>query len=244
MHKWRKKSFLFRAKDGAIKWTLVISTSVSKIQRQWLVGTKQWLRTNLSWPLWLSGKDHKKKGFCCRNLCLCSAMKSFQRGLSGHFPSHVAYWEANITHLLSLLLHVRPWRHDLHLWIRSWFPQVAIFCCGSIWFHWNCKWFLCCWDEDELHHLTLKRVNSVKAPNTCQSCVLATQEEEQMYSLESLTVDHRAETSHEFIDEEKDNIEGQFYHRGRVTRWISGWLNSTMLVRWSNEMIKIKFPNF
>ncbi|XP_025762749.1 sterile alpha motif domain-containing protein 9-like [Oreochromis niloticus] len=55
------------------------------------------------------------------------------------------------------------------------------------------------------------------------TCVLKTQVEEQMYSLEILTVNHCDETSKEFINEEKENTEGQFYHGGRVT-WLHFWL--------------------
>ncbi|KAM4530633.1 sterile alpha motif domain-containing protein 9-like [Odontesthes bonariensis] len=55
------------------------------------------------------------------------------------------------------------------------------------------------------------------------TCLLETQIEEQMYSLEILTVDHCEETSNDFINEEKDNIERQFYRGGRVT-WLNFWL--------------------
>ncbi|KAL3987131.1 sterile alpha motif domain-contaning protein 9 [Sarotherodon galilaeus] len=54
-------------------------------------------------------------------------------------------------------------------------------------------------------------------------CVLKTQVEEQMYSLEILTVNHCDEISKEFISEEEKNTEGQFYHGGRVT-WLNFWL--------------------
>ncbi|XP_029944629.1 sterile alpha motif domain-containing protein 9-like isoform X2 [Salarias fasciatus] len=77
---------------------------------------------------------------------------------------------------------------------------------------------------------TLQHVQPVKA---CVSkslpvfvkgtCLLETQVEEQMYCLEILTVDHCDETSKDFIDEEKANIESQFYHGGRVT-WLNFWL--------------------
>lgn len=55
------------------------------------------------------------------------------------------------------------------------------------------------------------------------TCLLAPQVEEEMYCLEILTVDHCNETSKEFINEEKANIEGQFYHGGKVT-WLNFWL--------------------
>ncbi|XP_072224566.1 sterile alpha motif domain-containing protein 9-like [Leuresthes tenuis] len=55
------------------------------------------------------------------------------------------------------------------------------------------------------------------------TCLLETQIEEQMYSLEILTVDHCEETSSDFINEEKANIERQFYRGGRVT-WLNFWL--------------------
>ncbi|XP_028268032.1 sterile alpha motif domain-containing protein 9-like [Parambassis ranga] len=54
-------------------------------------------------------------------------------------------------------------------------------------------------------------------------CCLKTQAKEQMYSLEILTTDHCDETSEEFIRAEKDNIERQFYHGGKVT-WLNFWL--------------------
>ncbi|KAM6966262.1 sterile alpha motif domain-containing protein 9-like [Tautogolabrus adspersus] len=55
------------------------------------------------------------------------------------------------------------------------------------------------------------------------TCLLETHEEEQMYSLEILTVDHCDETSEDFINEEKENIEQLFYRGGRVT-WLNFWL--------------------
>ncbi|XP_074512859.1 sterile alpha motif domain-containing protein 9-like [Sebastes fasciatus] len=77
---------------------------------------------------------------------------------------------------------------------------------------------------------TLQQVQPV---NACASkhlpvfvrgtCLLETHEEEQMYSLEILTVDHCDETSKDFIDEEKVNIDQQFYHGGRVN-WLNFWL--------------------
>ncbi|XP_070779885.1 sterile alpha motif domain-containing protein 9-like [Enoplosus armatus] len=77
---------------------------------------------------------------------------------------------------------------------------------------------------------TLQQIQPIKA---CASkhlpvfvkgtCLLETHVEEQMYSLEILTVDHCDETSKDFIDEEKANIEQQFYRGGRVT-WLNFWL--------------------
>ncbi|XP_041831558.1 sterile alpha motif domain-containing protein 9-like [Melanotaenia boesemani] len=54
-------------------------------------------------------------------------------------------------------------------------------------------------------------------------CRLETKAKEQMYSLEILTTDHCDETSEEFIEAEKENIERQFYHGGKVT-WLNFWL--------------------
>ncbi|XP_059203200.1 sterile alpha motif domain-containing protein 9-like [Centropristis striata] len=77
---------------------------------------------------------------------------------------------------------------------------------------------------------TLQQIQPVKA---CASkhlpafvkgtCLLETKEEEQLYSLEILTVDHCDKTSKDFIDEEKENIEKQFYRGGRVS-WLNFWL--------------------
>ncbi|XP_032394038.1 sterile alpha motif domain-containing protein 9-like isoform X2 [Etheostoma spectabile] len=77
---------------------------------------------------------------------------------------------------------------------------------------------------------TLQQVQPVKA-GACKHlpvfvkgiCLLETHVEEQMYSLEILTVDHSDETSEDFINEEKENIEQQFYRGGRVT-WLNFWL--------------------
>ncbi|XP_074552058.1 sterile alpha motif domain-containing protein 9-like isoform X2 [Halichoeres trimaculatus] len=55
------------------------------------------------------------------------------------------------------------------------------------------------------------------------TCLLETQNEEQMYSLEILTVDHCGDTNEDFIHEEKENIEKMFYRGGRVT-WLNFWL--------------------
>lgn len=78
---------------------------------------------------------------------------------------------------------------------------------------------------------TLQQIQPVKA---CASkhlpvfvkgtCLLETLEEEKMYSLEILTVDHCDKTSKDFINEEKENIERQFYRGGRVT-WLNFWLD-------------------
>ncbi|CAJ1074961.1 sterile alpha motif domain-containing protein 9-like [Xyrichtys novacula] len=55
------------------------------------------------------------------------------------------------------------------------------------------------------------------------TCLLETCKEEQMYSLEILTVNHCDETNTDFIDEEKVNIEQQFYRGGKVN-WLNFWL--------------------
>uniref|UniRef100_H3DKV7 Sterile alpha motif domain containing 9 like n=1 Tax=Tetraodon nigroviridis TaxID=99883 RepID=H3DKV7_TETNG len=55
------------------------------------------------------------------------------------------------------------------------------------------------------------------------TCDLKTRDEEQMYSLEILTKNHCEETSEDFIEEEKVNIEQQFYHGGKV-EWLNFWL--------------------
>ncbi|XP_034568115.1 sterile alpha motif domain-containing protein 9-like [Notolabrus celidotus] len=55
------------------------------------------------------------------------------------------------------------------------------------------------------------------------TCVLETHEEEQMYSLEILTVDHCDDTNEDFINEEKENIEKLFYRGGKVN-WLNFWL--------------------
>ncbi|XP_056263731.1 sterile alpha motif domain-containing protein 9-like [Pseudoliparis swirei] len=77
---------------------------------------------------------------------------------------------------------------------------------------------------------TLEQIQSV---NVCArkhlpvfvkgTCLLETHEEEKMYSLEILTVDHCDETSQAFIEEEKENIDQQFYHGGRIN-WLNLWL--------------------
>ncbi|XP_058510591.1 sterile alpha motif domain-containing protein 9-like [Solea solea] len=55
------------------------------------------------------------------------------------------------------------------------------------------------------------------------TCLLETNKEEHMASLEILTVNHCDDTSKDFINEEKANIEQQFYRGGRVT-WMNFWL--------------------
>ncbi|XP_068435351.1 sterile alpha motif domain-containing protein 9-like [Clinocottus analis] len=77
---------------------------------------------------------------------------------------------------------------------------------------------------------TLQQIQSV---NACArkhlpvfvkgTCLLETHKEEKMYSLEILTVDHCDETSKDFIDEEKENIDQQFYRGGRIN-WLNFWL--------------------
>ncbi|XP_064172481.1 sterile alpha motif domain-containing protein 9-like [Anguilla rostrata] len=54
-------------------------------------------------------------------------------------------------------------------------------------------------------------------------CLLETKEEERMYSLEILSVDQCDETSNDFIEAEKENLERQFYHGGKV-KWLNFWL--------------------
>uniref|UniRef100_A0A3B4U3K6 Sterile alpha motif domain containing 9 like n=2 Tax=Seriola dumerili TaxID=41447 RepID=A0A3B4U3K6_SERDU len=77
---------------------------------------------------------------------------------------------------------------------------------------------------------TLQTIQSVKASASKHLpvfvkgiCLLETNKEEQMGSLEILTVNHCDETSEDFIDEKKANIEQQFYCGGRVT-WLNFWL--------------------
>lgn len=55
------------------------------------------------------------------------------------------------------------------------------------------------------------------------NCLLETHEEEQMYSLEVVTADHCVDTTDDFINDEKANIESQFYRGGRLT-WLNLWL--------------------
>ncbi|KAL2101093.1 hypothetical protein ACEWY4_002854 [Coilia grayii] len=54
-------------------------------------------------------------------------------------------------------------------------------------------------------------------------CNLETREEERMYSLEILSVNHCDETSLDFAEDQKEDIERQFYHGGRVN-WLNFWL--------------------
>lgn len=54
-------------------------------------------------------------------------------------------------------------------------------------------------------------------------CLLETQKEEHMYSLEILTANHCDDTNENFINEEKANIEKKFYHGGKVN-WLNFWL--------------------
>ncbi|KAJ8251788.1 hypothetical protein GJAV_G00225440 [Gymnothorax javanicus] len=54
-------------------------------------------------------------------------------------------------------------------------------------------------------------------------CLLETKEEERMYSLEILSVDQCNDTSTDFIKAEKENLERQFYHGGKV-KWLNFWL--------------------
>ncbi|XP_063077265.1 sterile alpha motif domain-containing protein 9-like [Engraulis encrasicolus] len=54
-------------------------------------------------------------------------------------------------------------------------------------------------------------------------CNLDTREEERMYSLEILSVNHCDETSLDFVEDQKEAIEMQFYHGGKVN-WLNFWL--------------------
>ncbi|XP_016359552.1 sterile alpha motif domain-containing protein 9-like [Sinocyclocheilus anshuiensis] len=60
-------------------------------------------------------------------------------------------------------------------------------------------------------------------------CFLDTREEEMRCSLEILSLNHCEETSPEFIESEKETIEQQFYHGGKVT-WINLWLADKNIV--------------
>nr|XP_040046902.1 LOW QUALITY PROTEIN: sterile alpha motif domain-containing protein 9-like [Gasterosteus aculeatus aculeatus] len=78
---------------------------------------------------------------------------------------------------------------------------------------------------------TLQQVQSVEASAKKHlpvfvkgTCLLETTEEEKMYSLEILTVDLCDGTTKEFIEEEKANIDQQFYHGGRIN-WLNLWLS-------------------
>uniref|UniRef100_A0A8C7N4G0 Sterile alpha motif domain containing 9 like n=1 Tax=Oncorhynchus kisutch TaxID=8019 RepID=A0A8C7N4G0_ONCKI len=77
---------------------------------------------------------------------------------------------------------------------------------------------------------TLQRIQPVTSRDTKHlpiylkgQCLLETRDEERMYSLEILSVNHCDETSDDYIKAEKENIERQFYHGGRVT-WLNFWL--------------------
>ncbi|XP_055754314.1 sterile alpha motif domain-containing protein 9-like [Salvelinus fontinalis] len=77
---------------------------------------------------------------------------------------------------------------------------------------------------------TLQRIQPVTSQATKYlpvylkgQCLLETRKEERMYSLEILSVNHCDGTSDDFIKSDKENIERQFYHGGRVT-WLNFWL--------------------
>uniref|UniRef100_A0A4W5R7I7 Sterile alpha motif domain containing 9 like n=1 Tax=Hucho hucho TaxID=62062 RepID=A0A4W5R7I7_9TELE len=88
---------------------------------------------------------------------------------------------------------------------------------------------------------TLQRIQPVTSRDTKHlpiylkgQCLLETRDEERMYSLEILSVNHCDETSNDYIKAEKENIERQFYHGGRVT-WLNFWLAEKKFVE---EVIK------
>ncbi|XP_073690176.1 sterile alpha motif domain-containing protein 9-like [Garra rufa] len=60
-------------------------------------------------------------------------------------------------------------------------------------------------------------------------CFLDTREEEMRRSLEILSLNHCEETSPELIESEKEMIEQQFYHGGKVT-WMNLWLADKKIV--------------
>ncbi|XP_056304028.1 sterile alpha motif domain-containing protein 9-like [Danio aesculapii] len=60
-------------------------------------------------------------------------------------------------------------------------------------------------------------------------CFLDTREEKVRSSLEILSLDHCEENSHDAIESEKENIEKQFYHGGKVT-WMNLWLAEKKIV--------------
>uniref|UniRef100_A0A8C2CZM0 Zmp:0000000735 n=1 Tax=Cyprinus carpio TaxID=7962 RepID=A0A8C2CZM0_CYPCA len=60
-------------------------------------------------------------------------------------------------------------------------------------------------------------------------CFLDTRDEEMRCSLEILSLNHCEETSSEFIESEKETIEQQFYHGGKVT-WMNLWLADKKIV--------------
>ncbi|XP_030645549.1 sterile alpha motif domain-containing protein 9-like [Chanos chanos] len=65
-------------------------------------------------------------------------------------------------------------------------------------------------------------------------CRFEKREEERMYSLEIISTDHCDETSPEFIENEKENIEKHFYHGGKVS-WLNLWLAEK---KFAEEIIK------
>ncbi|XP_048105632.1 sterile alpha motif domain-containing protein 9-like [Alosa alosa] len=77
---------------------------------------------------------------------------------------------------------------------------------------------------------TLQRIQSVASRTTKHlptyakgECLLESREEERMYSLEILYMDHCDETREDVIEAEKENIEQHFYHGGKVN-WMNFWL--------------------
>ncbi|KAG7222835.1 hypothetical protein INR49_016045 [Caranx melampygus] len=77
---------------------------------------------------------------------------------------------------------------------------------------------------------TVQRIQLVKASASKHLpvfvkgiCLLETSKEEQMHSLEILTVNHCDETNEDFINEKKGKIEHEFYRGGKVT-WLNFWL--------------------
>lgn len=77
---------------------------------------------------------------------------------------------------------------------------------------------------------TLQRIQAVASRTSKHlptygkgECLLKSREEERMYSLEVLYMDHCDETREDFIEAEKENIEQHFYHGGKVT-WMNFWL--------------------
>ncbi|XP_063078223.1 sterile alpha motif domain-containing protein 9-like [Engraulis encrasicolus] len=54
-------------------------------------------------------------------------------------------------------------------------------------------------------------------------CLLDTREEQKMFSLEILFMDHCDETKEDVIEAEKESIEQHFYHGGKVS-WMNFWL--------------------
>lgn len=60
-------------------------------------------------------------------------------------------------------------------------------------------------------------------------CKLETREEERMYSLEILSVNHCDETSSDFVEDQKETVERQFYHGANVS-WLNFWLADNKFV--------------